>query len=148
MWKRIQTLYLAIVAVIVGIMPLLNICHAYDTAAGGEVSIKFYEHPVFIFLIAVSFVLTCIALFAFRKRILQIRMCGANIVILAALQIWVIIAFFVQLGGDYMISWATLLPIPCIVLLVLGIKRMAKDEVQYAKYLLAGKYKESGANHK
>ena len=148
MWKRIQTLLLAIATLMLGIMPFLNICHAYDPAAGGEVSIRFWEHPVFMLFICISFILCAIALFSWNRRILQIRMSGAAIFILAALQIWVIIAFFVQLGGSYMISPATLIPIPCIILLVISIKKIARDEVQFAKDLLAGKYKEGGADKK
>lgn len=146
MWKRIQTLYLAVVAVLLGIMPLLSIGRAYDAEAGTDIRIRFYEHPVFLLFIVISFVLTAIALSSSRKRILQIRMCATAAFILAALQIWIITAFFVQLGGEYLISPATLMPIPCIVLLLLSAKRAGRDEVQYAKDLLAGKYKESGSD--
>lgn len=148
MWKRIQTLYLAVVVLLLGTMPFLKICHGYDAVARADVSIRFYEHPVFLLFICIAFVLCGIALFAFRKRMLQIRMCAAASFILLCLQIWIIIAFFVQLGGSFIISPATLIPIPCMALLILSIKKIGKDEVQYAKDLLAGKYKESGADKK
>lgn len=146
MLKKIQTLYLSIAAVLLGAMPFFSICHAYDAASGTDIRIRFYEHPVFLLFIVIAFVLTVIALFSFRKRILQIRMCATAAFILAALQIWIIIAFFVQLGGSYLISAATIIPIPCIILLLLSVKKSGRDEVQYAKDLLAGKYKESSAD--
>ena len=100
MIQRIQSLYLLVVAILVafvGVYPFAEILRTSDLSLyslgikgllpveGSTQEPLFTVTPVVI-LVAVSFVLALVAIFLYKKRMLQIRLCVFSIVLLVGLQ--------------------------------------------------------------
>jgi hypothetical protein len=96
-------------------------------------SVKFYEKFQFIVFALTTFVLCAVAIGYFKARLLQIRICILNMLILFAYQIWILVTFF-QMKSVYTFTVATLFPFVCIVLLLLSIRYIWRDESEVLAY--------------
>lgn len=149
MWQRFQTLLLLICAGLLIAMFSVDMCYVMVPAEGsssGELTryaIKFVNRSQFIIFTFVTLALSVIAIFYYKARVLQIRICIINILLLVAYQIWILVSFF-QLKSVYTFTVATLFPFTCIVLLLLAIRYIWRDESEVIAYHIIRKNKKNG----
>jgi hypothetical protein len=108
MIQRIQTFFLFAAS---ALLFSLFFCNFIYTDAQ---PIKYMEYTPFIVLAAVSFAVSFSGIFLFRKRVLQMRFCIYDIIILIAFQIWIGYLFF---------------PIIASILVYLAFRYIEKDEL-------------------
>lgn len=82
-------------------------------------------------LLVVAELLLLVIIFLYRKRILQIRLCGMSLGLLIGLS--VMIYYFgktasKELGAELSFSWAIVLPLIAMVFVFLAIKAIGRDE--------------------
>lgn len=132
MFKRFQTYLIIAAGLLIGSMFFSNMCYGViPTDAPSEqwerITISFFERSQFLIMAFVGFSLCVIALFYHKKRLLQIRICLLDSIIIFAFQIWILVEFN-KLKSLYSLSIPSLFPIIAIILLVLAIRYIAKDE--------------------
>ncbi len=141
MIQRIQTIYLLIIAILTSLtigFPIMELISGENvfytiTVLGAYVdkSLEYSMWPLLVLCIS-NILIALAALFLFKKRLLQIRLCVFNILL--------IIGFYVMLGGYYwilkerfssneiLLKWPVILPAINIVLSYLSIRSIGKDE--------------------
>ncbi|KAF5063220.1 hypothetical protein DSECCO2_296780 [anaerobic digester metagenome] len=145
MIQRIQSLYLLVVAILVafvGVYPFAEILRTSDLSLyslgikgllpveGSAQEPLFTVTPVVI-LVAVSFVLALVAIFLYKKRMLQIRLCVFSIVLLVGLQglmYYYVTAATSTIEGESSFGIVFIFPIVSAVLTFLALRAIAKDE--------------------
>jgi hypothetical protein len=141
MLQRIQSVYLLIAVLLIGTLFFLNMAELssaselYSLTYKGVINQLTDEVTVaalaLSILLVVTTVLLVIAIFLYKKRILQIRVCGLNIGLLLGLS--VMIYFFgktsaSQLGAEIFFNWPLVLPLISLVLVFLAIRGIGRDE--------------------
>ena len=143
MIQRIQSLYLLLAALLTGSLFFINLVNIYGIA--GDFALLFYgivnvgatqtETIVFLFPLALLMVATFfsifISIFLYRKRVLQIRLCGINMGLLTGLVVMIIylgVSAAKKWEMDYSFSFAIVFPIIAIVLIYLSLRAIGKDE--------------------
>ena len=142
MWQRLQTLYLAIAS---GLIISLFFCD-FATRIGGAGEIvdtwKYTDNLAWLlFLISLTSA-NIIALFSFKSRMLQMRVCMLAALILIGFQIWVGVEFF-RYKNEMVFSCTAVFPIIATILDVLAARAIATDEamVQASARLRSSKKK-------
>lgn len=142
MWQRLQTLYLAIASALI---ISLFFCD-FATRVGGEGEIvdtwKYTDYLAWLlFLISLTSA-NVIALFSFKSRMLQMRVCVLAALILIGFQIWLGVEFF-RYKNEMVFSLTAVFPIISAILDVLAARAIATDEamVQASARLRSGKRK-------
>ena len=117
-----------------------------DADGGQELSryaIKFVNRSQFIIFTFVTMALSVIAIFYYKARILQIRICIINILLLIAYQAWILVYYF-QFKSVYKFTVPTLFPIVCVILLLIAIRYIWRDESEVIAYHILRKNKKNG----
>ena len=154
MWKRIQTLFLAVVSILLLQMFWMDMCHTTDPETSARYTICFYERSQFLLFTFVTFILSVTTIFHFNKRLMQMRLCLLNAILLLAYQIWILVEFFlvkfdgVTIASQYSLSIASIFPAICMILLLLSIRYIGKDEINYAFSLAGGEDKDGSSDKK
>ncbi|MBO4764150.1 MAG: DUF4293 family protein [Bacteroidales bacterium] len=148
MWQRFQTLLLLICAGLLISMFSADMCYVMvpDADGGQELTryaIKFVNRSQFIIFTFVTMVLSVIAIFYYKARILQIRICIINILLLIAYQAWILVYYF-QFKSVYKFTVPTLFPIVCVILLLIAIRYIWRDESEVIAYHILRKSKKNG----
>ena len=149
MWQRFQTLLLLICAGLLISMFCADMCYVMvpgEGDASGELTrfaIKFVNRSQFIIFTFVTMALSVIAIFYYKARLLQIRICIINILLLLAYQIWILVYYF-QFKSVYTFTVPTLFPLVCIILLLLAIRYIWRDESEVIAYHILRKSKKNG----
>lgn len=149
MWQRFQTLLLLICAGLLISMFSADMCYVMVPDAGDTAeeltrfSIKFVNRSQFIIFTFVTMALSVIAIFYYKARILQIRICIINILLLLAYQIWILVYFF-EFKRIYTFTVPSLFPFVCIVLLLIAIRYIWRDESEVIAYNIIRKNKKNG----
>jgi len=148
MLQRIQTLYLAIVAIACILLFFFPLANYYDELQGNykffiygvqsmdpepKVSFPAYFTIPLIFLVVVSFIFSVVTIFLYKNRPMQIRICAFNV--LANIVLIMVIFFFyatriktmTQIEPEYAYSGMAL-PLISLALLVLASRAIRKDE--------------------
>ena len=139
MIQRIQTVYLLIVAVLTVIVistPLGSLItpdstinemtNLSITAADGSVT---YDPWALFAIQMVSAVLALGTIFLYKKRILQIRLCLFNMILLIGYYITLVIfVYMLKESNTFTPSWSVCLPFVNIVLSWLALRAIGKDE--------------------
>ena len=134
-WKRIQTLFIAIAGGLLFSMLVCDMCYANvpsETLPGAfeRFAIKFNERYQFLIFSFVTFALTIVTIGYYKQRIMQIRLCILNSILLLFYQIWIFIVFF-KLHGTFSFTVASLFPLLAIILLLTAASFIWKDEVKF-----------------
>jgi len=127
MWQRIQTLYLLLSTVLLGLLFFLN--KAVVPAADGiaqEITYTVYT-PYLILLIIIS-LLHLIALTTFRVRVLQMRTAMFAALVTLGLQAWLAVDYFTADPG-VVFRVSVLFPLAAIVLDVLAARSILADQL-------------------
>lgn len=142
MIQRIQTLYLALALIITGLLftmdlaQLANETGLFTLTVDGIYSVNETNAMVMpayalMALLITNLLLLFVTIFLYKKRILQIRLCGMGLALLAGLSgmiyYWGKTAAK-ELGAELSFSWAIVLPIIAMVLVFLAMKAIGKDE--------------------
>ena len=149
MWQRFQTLLLLICAGLLASMFSADMCYVMTPESadpGAELirySIKFVNRSQFIIFTFVTMALCVIAIFYYKARILQIRICIINILLLIAYQIWILVYFF-EFKRIYTFTVPAIFPIVCVILLLLAIRYIWRDESEVIAYNIIRKNKKNG----
>jgi len=142
MIQRIQSLYLLVALAAISVLFFTDMAQfanenglfrlIYDGvyAIDAESNMVMPAYALLSLLIA-TILLLLIVLFLYKKRILQIRLCGMALGLLAG--IWGMIYYFgktasKELGAEHSFTWAMVLPLVAMVFVYLSIKAIGKDE--------------------
>ncbi len=145
MIQRIQTLYLLIASVLVGLSLFLPLAYFggvnqfYELYALGLRSVDgadAYSTIYMFVLFAISAVLPFVTIFLFKNRMLQVRLCAMEVVLLIGANVMMGIYFFLsyRVFSDLEISTqgfkpALMLPFASILFVVLAARAIFKDEL-------------------
>lgn len=142
MWQRIQTLYLAISTILIGIMFFSNKAAIYG-ADGNEVKVYTYiEYIPYLVLMIIVSLLNILALTTYKIRVFQMRTAVLSAIITLALQIWLAVDFFCT--KDLMVFKLTaIFPFISVVLNILAARGIFADQllVESAYHLRAARRK-------
>jgi len=134
MWKKFQTWIIIVVALLTLSMFGLDMCSTLVPETGEYFGIKFIDNSRFLIFTFVVFMVTAITFFHYDKRLMQIRLCILNSLLLLGYQIWIAVAFIKihKLYGFYKLSPGAIIPIICIILLMIAARMILKDEAKHA----------------
>jgi len=141
MWQRIQTLYLAVASILVGSLFFCTMATILGPD-GTEVEIRYYEKLAFLLFLISLFSANVIALFTFKARLLQMRVCVLAALLLIGFQIWIGVDFF-RYRNEMIFSFTAVFPIVAAILDILAARAIAMDEamVQSASRLRSSRRK-------
>ncbi len=122
MIQRIQTLFLMIAFGLIVSLFYNKLCYAPQTEP-----IMYTQFTPFLILTIISAVICFFTIFIFKHRILQIRLCIFNILVLLGYQAWIAYAFFTREPG-VAFSVSAVFPIVCAILTFIAMRYIARDE--------------------
>ena len=139
MWQRIQTLYLAVATALLTSMFFCKFATILG-ADGVEITVKYLEKVPYLVLLAVALAGNVFSLFAFKIRIPQMRVATVAVLILLALQSWIVVDV-VRGWNEMVFSVTALFPLVAMVLDILAARNIMLDEamVQSASRLRASR---------
>ena len=120
MIQRIQTVFLLISTI------LLILMFCFPLATSPEKAIQYSDSMVLFFLLLVSIAIEIIAIFLYRHRIAQIRLCTFSILLLIGFQIIIVYYVFTWSGVKYTVT--AVFPVISAILNFLAIRYIARDE--------------------
>lgn len=127
MWQRIQTLYLAIATGLAASMFFCNL--AEIIGQGGEIlEIRYYEKTAYLVLMIMILTAQICALFSFKARFLQARVCMISSLLLIGFQIWLGIDF-IRMKNDMVFNISGVFPIATAILDILAARAAMIDEL-------------------
>jgi len=144
MIQRIQTVYLLVVVILIGMFYFLPFASfildqdmsVYHISIKGLIPDIGAQKPLLrviplIFLLSTIIVISIASILLFKRRMIQIRLCIINIIMLVGLQgllYYYIRVSAQQLGSKTSYSFIFVLPVISAILAYLAIRRIAKDE--------------------
>ena len=134
MWKKLQTWLIVAVAGLTLSMFGLDMCWTQVPETGEHFAIRFTDNSRFLVYTFVVFMVTVIMFFHYDKRLMQIRLCILNSLLLAGYQIWIAVAFLRihSKAPGFSLSAGSLIPLVCIILLMVAARLILKDEAIHA----------------
>lgn len=128
MWQRIQTLYLAISAVLITIL-LFGDAFSYNDAEGIRyVRYLGLQKPWFGILLGIIAAMIAIALVSFKVRILQMRLSVLSALTALGAQGWLAYLYFTAPEG-IVFRWSAILPFVIAVLNLLAARGCYQDQL-------------------
>ncbi len=128
MWQRVQTLYLAISTILVGIM--LFSTKAVTVAGDGEIGdkLRFISYVPYLILIIIITLLHILALTTYRFRIFQMRTATLAALLCVAFQIWLAVDFFTT-HSMVVFRLSSIFPLVAVILDMLAARGIMADEL-------------------
>lgn len=127
MWQRIQTLYIAIATGLVASMFFCNIATVIGPG-GEELGIRYYEKSSFLVLMIMILTAHVCALFSYKSRFLQARVCIIAGLLLIGFQVWLGIDF-IRMRNDMVFNISGVFPIAGAILDILAARSAMIDEI-------------------
>lgn len=128
MWQRIQTLYIAISTILIGIMFFSVKAVKIDADGNIAEQLKFISYIPYAILIGVIFLLNLLSLITFKIRVFQMRTVILSAIITLALQIWLGLDFF-SIKSEYIFRLTAVFPIVAAILNVLAARGILADQL-------------------
>lgn len=132
-WKRIQTLMMGAATLLLLVMLGSEMCYAMVPSDGGSDLVRypilFRERLQFLLFILITAGIALVATLGFRLRMIQIRLCIIDAIVLLAFQAWIVVEFF-KMHGTFTFTVYSVFPIVAALLLLLSIKFTWKDEAR------------------
>ena len=127
-WPRIQTVLVVICSCLLLSHFWSQFCFIPD-ADGVREGVRFIDKPQYLIFTLVTFVVS-IAIIAYRRaRILQVRLCIMEILMLLGYQGWIAVDFFtLKKQFNPVFTIATIFPLVCVILLLISIRHIWRDE--------------------
>lgn len=128
MWQRIQTLYLGISTLLIGLM--FFSAKAVTFGSNGEIGqiITYTDYVPYLVLIIVIFLLNLLALTTYTHRVFQMRTAGLSALITLAFQVWLVVDFIVT-HNDVVFRLSSVFPIVTVILDILAYRSILADEM-------------------
>ncbi len=126
MWQRVQTLYLAISSILIASMFFCRFA-TVTGADGAEADIMYYEKIPYLIFLIMLLAADVSALFAFKARILQMRVSTLAAILMLAFQIWIGVDVITH-RNEMVFSLTAVFPIVCVILNVLAARAILTDE--------------------
>ena len=127
MWQRIQTLY-------IGIATALTIAMFFSRMAtilgpeGTELDIRYYEKIPYLVMLIMLLTAGICAIFSYKSRILQARVCILSSLMFLGFQIWLGIDFL-RFRHDMVVSITLLFPLVSAALNIIAARSNLVDEM-------------------
>lgn len=122
MIQRIQTLFLLIAVGLLTSLFFNNVCYTPDATA-----VRYTEYTPFLIFTIVTLVICFFTIFLYRHRMLQIRLCIYNILVLLGFQGWIAYTFFTRVPGTAF-SITAVFPIVVAILTFTALRYISRDE--------------------
>lgn len=147
MWQRIQTLYLLLSTVLAAVMFFCDKAAVIGPDGVAE-GIRFTSYVPYTVLLVIITVLDVLALAGYRIRVFQMRTAVLSAIITLALQIWLVVDYFVSSPDNVRFYATALLPLACVILNMLAARNIYADEllVRSASRLRSAKRKSQHKN--
>lgn len=126
MWQRVQTLYLAISSILIASMFFCKFATIVG-AQGDETTIMYYEYLPYLIFMIMLLTANLSALFAFKARVLQMRVAILAALLSLGFQIWLGVDF-VRMRNEMTFSFTAVFPVVCVILNVLAARAIMMDE--------------------
>lgn len=129
MWQRVQTLYLFISTVLIGLMFFLN-KSVIPGAEPGELlaEVRYTAYWPYVVLLVVICLLNILALTTFRFRVFQMRTAVLSAIITLALQAWLVVDF-VMTHGEYVFRMSAVFPIVSVICDMMAARAILSDQM-------------------
>ena len=128
MWQRIQTLYLAISTILIGVLLFSAKAAKYGADGLPIEEFTYIEYLPYLILLVLISRLNVLALTTFKIRVFQMRTAILSALITLALQIWIAVDFLST--NDVMVFKITaIFPLISVVLDVLAAKGILADQM-------------------
>lgn len=127
MWKRIQTLYLGIAT---ALMIALFFCKFATIIGpdGAEEVIRYYEKTPYLVLMIMTLTAHVCAVFSFKLRFLQARVCIITALLALGMQVWFFMDFL-KFRHDMVFSITMIFPLVMTILDVMAARNSIVDEM-------------------
>lgn len=125
MWRRIQTLYIAI-ATALTIALFFSKMATIIGPGGEELEIMYYEKLAYLVMMIMLLTAGVCALFSFKNWFLQARVCGLTALMQIGFQIWLAIDFF-RFHNDMVFSFTMVFPIVTAILNIMAARNAMLD---------------------
>ena len=125
MWKSIQTLYLGIATVLMAALFFCNFATIIGPD-GTEVTIRYYEKTPYLVLMIMALTAHICAIFSYKLRFLQARVCMITALMQIGFQIWLGVDFF-KYHNEMVFSITIIFPLVSCILNVMAARKALVD---------------------
>ncbi|MBQ7268886.1 MAG: DUF4293 family protein [Bacteroidales bacterium] len=141
MWQRVQTLYLALATALL-VSLFWSVAAEVIGPAGELLPVRYTEKLPYLVLLSVSVAGFAAALFSFSRRMLQLRLTAAALVVALGLQGWIAWDYFTA-DSALVFRYTAVFPLIAVILAVLALRGIYADElmVRSASRLRSAKHK-------
>ena len=122
MIQRVQSLYLLASSGLLFSLFFRPLMRNLD----GDV-LKFTQYWPFLIFVIVTFVLSFFAIFIYKRRIQQMRICIYNMLVLLAFQAWIAYMFFTRVEGT-IFTISAVFPIVAGIFVFMAFRKISEDE--------------------
>lgn len=127
MWQRIQTLYIGIATALTVAMFFCRMATIIGPE-GNDIDIRYYEKLPYLMMLIMLLTAGVCAVFTYKSRLLQARVCILTALMLIGFQIWLGIDF-IRYHNDMVFSITLLFPIVSAILNAIAARGNLVDEM-------------------
>ncbi|MBQ3207506.1 MAG: DUF4293 family protein [Bacteroidales bacterium] len=127
MWQRIQTLYIGIATALTAAMFFCRMATIIGPE-GNDIDIRYYEKLPYLMMLIMLLTAGICAVFTYKSRLLQARVCILTALMLIGFQIWLGIDF-IRYHNDMVFSITLLFPIVSAILNAIAARGNLVDEM-------------------
>lgn len=127
MWQRIQTLYIGIATALTAAMFFCRMATIIGPE-GNDIYIRYYEKLPYLMMLIMLLTAGVCAVFTYKSRLLQARVCILTALMLIGFQIWLGIDF-IRYHNDMVFSITLLFPIVSAILNAIAARGNLVDEM-------------------
>lgn len=127
MWQRIQTLYIGIATALTAAMFFCRMATIIGPE-GNDIDIRYYEKLPYLMMLIMLLTAGVCAVFTYKSRLLQARVCMLTALMLIGFQIWLGIDF-IRYHNDMVFSITLLFPIVSAILNAIAARGNLVDEM-------------------
>jgi cytochrome c biogenesis factor len=128
MWQRVQTLYLAISTILIGLMFFMAKAAVYGADGSVVEQFKFTTYVPYLILLVIIMVLNILALTTWNFRVFQMRTATLTAIITLALQIWIVVDF-ISTHDTMVFKIAAIFPLVAVIFDVLAVRGIFADQM-------------------
>ncbi|MBR6415054.1 MAG: DUF4293 domain-containing protein [Bacteroidales bacterium] len=128
MWQRVQTLYLAISTILIGLMFFMAKAAVYGADGSVVEQFKFTTYAPYMILLVIIMVLNILALTTWNFRVFQMRTATLTAIITLALQIWIVVDF-ISTHDTMVFKIAAIFPLVAMIFDVLAVRGIFADQM-------------------
>ncbi len=135
MWQRVQTLYLAVSAILTLVMLLSVKAVAYTSDGAVMEEYKYLTYAPFAILLIIILILEILSITTYKIRVFQYRTTILTALVTLGFQIWLGAEFFVNLhaaaegGAKIIYRLNVVFPLVCVILDVLAARGILADQL-------------------